>query len=290
MSNVQAIARAIDFVEANLKEPITVSDMANAASFSLYHFCRTFNAIAHHTPYDYLMRRRLAESAWELRRTDKKIIDIACDFQFNNPETFARAFRRVFDLQPNQLRKQAGVDRRRVMPRLTRAHLEQIAKGAYLKPALEEQPAFQIAGLMMLVKSDRAVIAELWELLARELETCVRPDFYAITYYPADWEDRGVLYLAGARIQTPDISSPALVVKTIPASRYARFIHKGSTQELPLTLDYIYHTWLPKSGARVSYARLIEHLGSDLENAERAESEREIYVPLEDSQERVSGA
>jgi len=35
-------------------------------------------------------RRRLSESAHDLAHTDKKIIEIACDYQFNNPETFSR--------------------------------------------------------------------------------------------------------------------------------------------------------------------------------------------------------
>ena len=40
--SLAAICRALDFVEANLREEIAVADMADAAGYSLYHFCRTF--------------------------------------------------------------------------------------------------------------------------------------------------------------------------------------------------------------------------------------------------------
>jgi len=68
-------------------------------------------------------------------------------------------------MQPNQARKQGKLDPWRIMPRLTLAHLWHIAKGDYLRPVLEDKGAFQVAGLMTLVKSDPSAAAELWELL-----------------------------------------------------------------------------------------------------------------------------
>ena len=93
MSQLTAIGKALDFIEDNLEENIGVADMADAAGYSLYHFCRVFNSIVHHTPYDYLMRRRLSESARALVETDRKIIDVAFEYQFNSPETYSRAFK-----------------------------------------------------------------------------------------------------------------------------------------------------------------------------------------------------
>ena len=284
MPDITLISKAVDFIEDNLREAIAVADMADAVSYSLYHFCRTFNQATHHTPYDYLMRRRLSQAAQELLNSDKKIIDIALDYQFNSPETFSRAFKRVFGKQPSQLRKQGSIDRRRLMPRLTLAHIQHINKGAYLKPVLEEKDAFQVAGVMTLVRDDQTVIPELWELFARELGSCeiaAKPEsFYGIAYYPEDWENRGFLYMAAVEIRGLDIANPALVVKTIPSLRYARFIHKGPTTELQLTLDYGYHTWLPKSGESLSYPLVIEHYGQDFRNLDDEESETEIYIPI----------
>ena len=284
MPDITLISKAVDFIEDNLGEAIAVADMADAVAYSLYHFCRMFNQATHHTPYDYLMRRRLSQVAQELLKSDKKIIDIALDYQFNSPETFSRAFKRVFGMQPSQLRKQGSIGRRRLMPRLTLAHIKHISKGAYLKPALEEKDAFQIAGLMTLVRDDRTVISELWELFAQELESSentVEPEnYYGVAYYPEDWEDRGFLYMAAVEIRAFDVINAALVVKTIPSLKYARFIHKGPARELQLTLDYVYHTWLPKSGECLSYPLVIEHYGQGFRNADSEESEREIYIPV----------
>ena len=77
MPDVTPIDRAIDLIEGNLMAAVTVADMAAAAGYSLFHFSRTFNQATHHTPYDYLMRRRLSEAAQTLVRTDRKIKSVA---------------------------------------------------------------------------------------------------------------------------------------------------------------------------------------------------------------------
>jgi AraC family transcriptional regulator len=285
MPDIALISKAVDFIEDNLKQAIAVADMADAVSYSLYHFCRTFNQATHHTPYDYLMRRRLSEAARELLQTDKRVIEIALDYQFNNPETFSRAFKRMFGMQPNHLRKQGSIDERRLMPRLTLAHIKHISKGTYLKPVLEEKGAFQVAGIMTLVRDDQTVISELWDLLALELEALKRVvepgSFYGIACYPEGWENRSFLYMAAIKIQALDIADTVLVVKRIPALRYARFIHKGTTGDLSLTLDYVHHTWLPKSDQRLSRPWAIEHYGEHLGGADDEEAEWAVYFPIE---------
>jgi AraC family transcriptional regulator len=284
MPDFTLIAQAIDFIEDNLKEPIAVADMAEAATYSLYHFCRVFNQATHHTPYDYLMRRRLSEAARVLLESQDKIIDIALDYQFNNPETFSRAFQRFFGIQPSRLRRQGDIDSRRLMPRLGLAHIQHLHKGTYLKAVLEEKEPFQVAGVMTLVRNDQTVISDAWDWLVRELQ-CAAPvlevgDYYGIACYPNELQHPSYVYMAAVEIQALDLSHTALVTKQIPALTYARFTHKGGRRELPLSLNYIYRTWLPKSGRRLSYAWVVEHHGRQISEAEGEMSEMTIYIPV----------
>jgi AraC family transcriptional regulator len=286
-----AISRALDFVEDNLKQEITVADMANAAGYSLYHFSRTFNGMVHHTPYDYLMRRRLSESARDLVETDGRIIDIAFDYGFNSPETFSRAFKRMFDVQPHQWRKREWIDERLLMPRLTLEHIEHINKGEYLRPVLWEKDAFSVTGVMSLVRNGREAVAQLWEMLSRQLTGLNGDngnqfgDHYGIAWYPEDWGERGFFYMAAVEVISgggvaADALPSALVDKTIPPSTYAKFVHKGSREELQFTLDYVYQIWLPKSGESLAHPYEIECYGKELEAAQ-AGAGWEVLVPIE---------
>lgn len=285
MSSIASIFRAVEFIEANLKEAIRVADMAEAVSYSLYHFCRMFNRVVHHTPYDYLVRRRLSEAALELAGTGKKVIDIASDYQFSSPETFSRAFKRMFGVQPTQWRRQGEADRRSLMSGLTLAHLEHVSRGKYLQPALEEKQDLHLTGVGALVKDDQTVVSELWELLAQELSGIEIAGgvaaYYGIASYPKGWEQRGVLYLAAVELGSLDVASSILVYKSIPAQRYARFVHKGPRQDLGLTLDYVYQTWLPRSGNRLSYPLELEYYGRCLGGKTSRESETAILIPIE---------
>jgi AraC family transcriptional regulator len=293
MSNITAIFEAVEFIEAHLREEISVADIADAVGYSLYHFCRTFNGVIHHTPYDYLMRRRLSESAQELIETDRRIIEIAFDYQFNSPETYSRAFKRMFGTQPNQWRKQGIADRRFLMSSLTLAYIQHINKGDYLKPVMEERDALRVAGVMTLVKDDRTVMAQqcaqqcarLWEILAQELEHMGNEgelgDYYGIVSYPTGWSQHGFFYMAAVAVEGAETLGASLVVRTIPSSKYARFVHKGPAKDLGLTLDYIYQTWLPRSGEHLACPLEIEHRGQDFRDSDDQDSERVIYIPIQ---------
>ena len=87
-----------------MKEELSVLDMANSAHYSLYHFVRLFQSVTGYSPKTYLQQRRLSEALKELKNTDKKIIEIAFDYQFNSHEAFTRAFKKQFGVNPKQIK------------------------------------------------------------------------------------------------------------------------------------------------------------------------------------------
>ena len=60
-------------MEQNLKSPIKVGDIANAAFYSKYHFQRLFSLLTGETVGSYLRKRRLTEAARELIETDPSL-------------------------------------------------------------------------------------------------------------------------------------------------------------------------------------------------------------------------
>ena len=285
-ANILSICNAIEFVEEHLKEEITITDIADAVFYSLYHFCRMFNSIVHHTPYDYLMRRRLSESARELIGTDKKIIEIAFDYQFNSPEVFARAFKRMFGMQPNQWRKRGKIPKKTLMPQLTCQHIRYRNTHDALKPVIVEKETVFIAGLMTLVRDDLSVTIRLWKFLEQETlgsgEDISFRRYYSLRSYPELWEENEFFYLVGVAISSPeDVQHPLFVLKHLPAGQYVRVLHDGCDDERSLTLDYLYHTWLPKSGKRFAFPMEIDCWSQDVTKDMLTDSVREIFLPIE---------
>ena len=92
MINKKRILKSIEFIENNLKNELSVLRVANETHYSLYHFIRLFQNVTGYSPMMYLQLRRLCEALKELKNTDKKIIEIALEYQFNSHAAFTRAF------------------------------------------------------------------------------------------------------------------------------------------------------------------------------------------------------
>ena len=280
MSQLTAISDALDFVERHLKQDIGVADMASAAGYSLYHFCRVFNSLVRHTPYDYLMRRRLSESAQTLLATDWNIVDVAFEYRFNSHEAFTRAFKRMFGVSPSRYRdEETPLDWRAWLPPLSIEYLRHINEGDGLKPTLVERSALQLTGLMALAR-DNVAIAHLWEILGRELAQIGSAgqdwEFYGVTWYSGKGRREDSFYLAAV---DGKIDHPALVMKTLPPLTCARFVHQGPRSALPFTQGYIHHTWLPQSGVSRAFPLEIEYYAHRLPDHEN--HRWEILIPIE---------
>jgi AraC family transcriptional regulator len=255
MAGLASILSAIDYIEGHLHEPTTVGEVAQATGYSLHYFCRAFNQATHHAPYDYMMRRRLSEAAQNLVRGGGRIIDTALDHGFNGPEVFARAFKRMFGLQPRQVQAQGWLDRRLLMPRLSLAHLEMRGLEG-VRPTVEEWPRISVAGFAGLVTGDRPGLARLWSILDEELEGLRRPRggwrYIGIRSFPRALAEAGCAYMAAVEGRPDLASGTALVTKSLPAGRYARLGRVESAEAMRLSLDYAYGTWLPKAGAQLA--------------------------------------
>lgn len=105
MENKKLINQAIQFIQANPQENLTLQNIADQAGFSLTYFEAIFRQHTGYTPVEYTRVYKLTRSALALRRTDKTILDIALDFGYRSPESFSRAFKNFYSLTPSQYRE-----------------------------------------------------------------------------------------------------------------------------------------------------------------------------------------
>jgi AraC family transcriptional regulator len=247
---LSAIGEALAFIDTHLQEEISVADMAAAAGYSLYHFTRTFNRCVHHTPYDYLMRRRLSEAARRLAGGRVRITDLALEYRFHNIETFSRGFKRMFGLQPKQYREAKSLNPQQLLKACSPAQLLNIQRGDFLHPELRELPGLRLAGYMLRLREGPSPLPELWAALREEAD-CSN-GVYGVSFYPRDWTRNGAFYLAAVALSGRQPLPPTFVSRDFPAGKYACFKHPGPAEGLGLTRDYVYQSWLPRSGQRPS--------------------------------------
>lgn len=109
MNYISRIQNAINYIEDNLKEPVTIEQISRAASFSVFHFQRLFKVATCMGVKEYLRKRRLSTALAELKLSSKRIIEIAYDYQYETPEAFTRAFFALYKINPTDYRNSSRI-------------------------------------------------------------------------------------------------------------------------------------------------------------------------------------
>ncbi|WP_063495240.1 AraC family transcriptional regulator [Paraburkholderia phytofirmans] len=94
-----------EYVDVNLCEEISLSQLCALAGMSASHFVRRFNAALGQSPYQFVLSRRIESAKRLLARTDRPIADIALDCGFSHQEHLTNAFRRRVGTTPAAYRK-----------------------------------------------------------------------------------------------------------------------------------------------------------------------------------------
>lgn len=283
---IKRALKAISYIEDNLNDDIRLANVSESACYSHYHFLRIFHAITGITAGTYIRRRRLTKASEDLILAETRIIEIAQDAGFESQEAFSRAFKDMFGIPPAQFRKQKNTSMFRGQPAITETFLQHLqTRGITMEPYFETKEALTFIGIgqdFNLTEPNK--ISELWDqfLLKKHLiQNVLREDAYGLCYAPKEKETLSNLfhYTAALRV-SPDAAVPEGMEKIqIEDQEYAVFTHNGSSDTLSTTNDYIWKTWLPKSGLELSDAPDIEIYGEKW-SAETASSEMKILVPI----------
>ena len=102
------VARAIEFMHARLGQQVRLTDLADAAQLSAYHFLRVFKDATGRTPSRYLTALRVAEAGRRLRSGTEPVTTIAYDCGFSSPAHLASTFLRETGLTPTAYRRLAS--------------------------------------------------------------------------------------------------------------------------------------------------------------------------------------
>lgn len=106
MERFLSLIMALEYIEANLTNPITLKDIASSACISLSHLHRMFSRVFGCSLKEYITRRRLCSAAYDLIHSETSITDLAFAYQYSSVESFSRAFRRHFRTSPSAFRQQ----------------------------------------------------------------------------------------------------------------------------------------------------------------------------------------
>jgi len=270
--------KAIDYIEDNLKKELDIQTIADHTFYSITHFYRIFQAHIGDSVKSYIQKRRLSHAATEILKTNRRLIDIAFDYQYNSQEVFTRAFQNAFGITPGKYR----VDQPKIIlyeKAIISPNQSELLKN-YIEPIVILDTAFNLIGMKDVVKPSSVTIKNLWNnfnIRKLEISGVIKPELvYGVCEYKPNITDESEFtYFAGVEVKQCLHVPKGFIKKTIPVSKYAVFKHKGPIFELKNTYNYIYGIWLASSGYELAELDTLE-----VYNLNSHEPIFDIYIPL----------
>ena len=161
MDWVNAIEKAIQYIENHLVEDITVKDVARYIHISEFYFQKGFAMLCGFTISEYIRKRRLSLAGNEIAGSDIKIIDIAIKYGYDSPDSFTKAFTRFQGVTPTVARKKHTTLKSFAPLKLTIA-----LEGGYLMDyKIERKKAFKVIAneKTFAYENAKKVIPDFWK-------------------------------------------------------------------------------------------------------------------------------
>jgi AraC family transcriptional regulator len=98
------LQQAIDYINQNLAEDISLEAIAQQVGMSQYHFARLFKEATGFAPYQFVMKCRVERAKELILQKQLSIAEIALEVGFNSQSNFTQNFKRFTGVTPKQLR------------------------------------------------------------------------------------------------------------------------------------------------------------------------------------------
>lgn len=105
----RSLERATDYINDNLSQKLTLTEIAGAAHMSPYHLARLFKAAIGLSPHQYVIHRRVERAKTLLVHTDLSIAEVAGAAGFANQSHLSSHVRRLLGVSPGALRRGASL-------------------------------------------------------------------------------------------------------------------------------------------------------------------------------------
>ena len=281
MDWVKAIENAIDFIENNITDELTVSRIAGEVHISAFYFQKGFSMLCGYTVSEYIRMRRLSLAGSELLSSDIKVIDLALKYGYDSPDSFTKAFIRFHGSTPTDVRLDGALVRS-----FAPLHIKlSLDGGTIMEYKLENKPAFKVMGVSRMFSYETANtdVPKYWdEVHVRAAEKPVH-GMYGISY---DEEKAGneFKYMIADDLIEEVAREKNLEIHEIPAHKWVVVPCKGA---MPLPLQEanrrIFAEWLPASRYEIAEGYNIEYYSNPADfkgGTQDPEYYAEIWIPV----------
>ena len=281
------IRQARDYILENLDQELSLSSVSQAAGLSKFHFHRQFLAFTGMNLGRFITHARLKRASLQLVfNRQRRITDIALDAGFDYPESFTRAFRRVYGQSPTQFRNRPAWEswwHAHHDEKFRKYHEHQYKEHELMQVDIIHFPETRVAALEH-HGPESGTYGTSMKFIEWRRENGIRPamgNTYGIHYtdprntFPEDFR----LDICVSVEEEIGENPQGVINKVIPACRCAVARHTGSREHVSAA-GYLVYEWLPASGEELGSFPIFFHYVNVGPDVKEQEMITDVYLPL----------
>jgi AraC family transcriptional regulator len=214
MNYRDTMERILIHIEHHLDTDLSVPELARMAGYSMYHFCRVFQAYQGATIMEYVRTRRLSLALHGLA-SGKDGLETALDHGYATHGGFVRAFKRTYGQPPTRF-----------------GAMEMQQGGTFMNVQIITKPSFRVAGYgtpTNIAGSFTQEVAAFWEQYEENWEGKLYDKLNPPKHgevcicLPESRNSSNLVYVMGVIVDEFSKVEPDMVTITVPAATYAVF-------------------------------------------------------------------
>jgi AraC family transcriptional regulator len=284
------LQKAINYIEENVQDKITLDDIAEYLYISKYHLHRVFKLVTNYRLMEYVRMRKLSLSLNDLLHTDLKINDIAAEYGFEHEQSYNRSFKNAFGIAPSQFR----ITRQEIpiVDKIDLSNIADIEVGIIISPTILIKPEFYIIGIKHKVMVDENYKTNLTNRLAKDffynhrkrIANALHPNtLISYSSYENIYSNES-MYMPALEVKDLNTLPDGMSGIKIDTHKYAVFKYIGSHSANDITLktlndiyQYI-HSWLSHTQYTQDGSFHFEKINNTISKSDYCEAE--IYLPV----------
>ena len=273
----QRFMLALDYLQANLHKPPGLSEAADVACLSEYHWHRVFHKTVGITMFDALKNWRLHQAGVLLATTDKPIKSVAqmCGYS-GNVQSFVRIFRKAYGVTPSHFR---------TLSQLPYAdYLAHKKESTMYDIQIKDTSDLQVVSLPH--TGDYMKIGDTVTKLESKLTLLGKLPNDKARYLCVFFDDqkqvpKNELRSMACTFIGESISDDEIQDYTIAGGRYVLMRHVGAYANLHQAYEWFFGEWLPASEYEFDDSRpCFEEYLNDWQSVPAHELLTDIYLPI----------
>lgn len=247
-----SLNKVIDEIENNLTNKIEYKKLAKIIGTSDYTLQRVFCFLTGITLTEYIRKRRLSNACEDLQLGNEKVIDIALKYQYDSPISFTRAFKKMHNVLPSEVKeKKIGI---KAFPKIEFKPLKNVAEELEYRIMKLDEQVFYGKSTKIIKDKDSKIIAQLWNKCKKDgtLDYIIsnaknKEKYYGATEYifsdTTNSSKSDIRYYIIGKEKRKDFSK-----LVIPKATWAVFkLNSKEQKDIVELINTIYMKWLPSS-------------------------------------------